>query len=464
VEEIFGSASTDSPVAVGGKAEFWDARFHRMADSSRNVPYWNESRFTGVSTSVAIDRDTRVASHRRLFHREFVPPGIIFEVAVSGQDMEDDELALLIATLDGFNHTESPITLGADTGNGWGKLIWKLQEIDRFTENDFEEWANLNSPPVGYDALKPVPPAELARLQKQAASLLSSSLTPFIEADLTLYFDGPFLVNDPSHTKTGSEAESSGEADHVPLRDHLGRVVLPGASFRGCLRSQAERIVRTLNRAAACPGTGGVGACDPVYDVERVDELCLTCYVFGAPGWQGIIETSDFVSVTEDLARRQEFVAIDRFTGGVAGKRKFNADFVYRPVLKGKLIMRLERGPVSLEDGSKWHPGIWALGLLGLVLRDLVQGDITLGFGASKGYGSCKATIDRISTRGARSLDDYRELLDSCGVTESQLFHLDPHARVPLEVQRVVTEVIKRFQKKVGEYPSIAKSTSPRNG
>lgn len=73
----------------------------------------------------------------------------------------------------------------------------------------------------------------------------------------------------------------------------------------------------------------------------------------------------------------QEFVAIDRFTGGAKDQAKFNALALYRPVLEGCLRVHT---PALSQNG-------WAL--LALTLRDLKEGDITFGFGAAKGYGTC---------------------------------------------------------------------------
>ncbi len=78
-------------------------------------------------------------------------------------------------------------------------------------------------------------------------------------------------------------------------------------------------------------------------------------------------------------------MAIDRFTGGAAPGLKFDADYADRPRLTGKIRVDLDR----IEP--------WALGLLALTFRDLIEGDITFGFGASKGYGICQATIISIA-------------------------------------------------------------------
>ncbi|MDH3348122.1 MAG: hypothetical protein OEM02_08485 [Desulfobulbaceae bacterium] len=58
----------------------------------------------------------------------------------------------------------------------------------------------------------------------------------------------------------------------------------------------------------------------------------------------------------------------------------------------------------------------WGLGLLTLVLWDLRAGDLTFGFGVSKGYGSCRAEITGWDDEHFRdcvemSLGQFREII-----------------------------------------------------
>ena len=82
------------------------------------------------------------------------------------------------------------------------------------------------------------------------------------------------------------------------------------------------------------------------------------------------LETSDW--------QAQDFLAIDRFTGGGLHGAKFDA----APLVKARFNASL-----TLHD-----PLPWELGWLALLLRDLVDGQITIGFGAAKGYGRVQAT------------------------------------------------------------------------
>jgi CRISPR/Cas system CSM-associated protein Csm3 (group 7 of RAMP superfamily) len=271
IDAVFGSAEPSTPHAMGGKAEIWDAFATGTPDPSPQVPYWDANRLTGVSVAVAIDRRTRTASPNKLFHEEFVPPGISFEVTVTGQDLELGEPELLLYALEGFNHTEHPIMLGAGTGDGHGRFTWNLNDIARIeTQEDIVAWLQQPNPPVGYDGLVSLTEADREAIGMRALCGWGSSTQPALTLTLSIHFDGPFLVNDPSRTKKGRprSAVDEGIPNHAPLRDHQGRLMLPASSIRGALRSQAEKILRTLKAQTACLAVDSEDACAPIYDAD----------------------------------------------------------------------------------------------------------------------------------------------------------------------------------------------------
>lgn len=167
-------------------------------------------------------------------------------------------------------------------------------------------------------------------------------------------------------------------------------MVLTAKSLHGALRAQAERIVRTLDRGdipkKACYIDSRDAACSPITRAGQVKNLCWTCRLFGGNGWRSPLTISNFSPVAhgEGEAVDQEFVAIDRFTGGAAEGKKFNARYCFGPTLAGQLKIDLSRIEAR-------HAG-----LLILTLRDLIEGDIPLGFGRSKGFGACRASIKEV--------------------------------------------------------------------
>ncbi len=379
-EELFGSRKTDKENAVGGKAEFWNAYAMTSQDIEYSATYWKPDRLTDITVSVSIDRDTRTAVEQKLFHHEFVPPGIVFEISVSIQDADDDEVACLLYVLQNGFSGNNPIVMGASTGNGWGVLEWKLKDISKIDPISIQKWLDEGSTAVGLNALMPLSPEERRNLIRQVDSKKIVTPDTHLGIRLKLSFKGLFLVNDPSRVRKDETA------DHVPRINHEGKIVLPAESFRGAFRSQAERIIRTLGGRACNPSVPFEKTLPcTISKIEELETLCPACQVFGGTGWKSSISFNDFIMSNEKEPITQEFVAIDRFTGGGAEHLKFNAEAVPEPELEGIIHI----------DMARINP--CGLGILALAFRDLIEGDITFGFGSSKGYGACTAEIMDVS-------------------------------------------------------------------
>ncbi len=442
IEQVFGSAETGEAInAYGGKAEFGDV-FGVSPEVMPQVPYPCDKRLTGVGVSVAIKRQTRTAYPKKLFHKEFVPPGIDFDVTITGQDLEPAERDLLVYALEQFNHADHAVVIGAETGNGFGRCTWTLREIACLDKDNIDAWLTHPAAPVGYAGYPALSDADRQTLVADAKVAFQPEMAPSLMLTLAIHFDGPFLVNDPS------QYQAKEDPDHIPFRDYLGRVVLPASSIRGALRSQAERIVRTFELASACHVTDSGDACPPIYHAEqRSTELCLTCQVFGAPGWNAPVSFSDFVLVedTPEIPFHQEFLAIDRFTGGGADGLKFDAEAVYQPTLHGAMTIDLQRVDP------------WALGLLALLLRDLVEGDIVLGFGAAKGYGACRAAVTGLRATSLEQHPELWDILQTCEAAQIDWNGLELALLPTLDFEYIATdavieELLKTFQKKLNTF------------
>lgn len=398
VESLFGSLDPKISSSKGGKADFFDA--HAVPDVSLKnpPPHWDSRLMTGILTSTQINRRTRTVAEKKLFHTEYVPEGVAFDVRIGGQDTDGetgfDEIEELLSLFEGFNREE--VRLGGDGGNGWGGFKWELTDLLLLDSNGAQSWASSMGGSVGYSMLLPVAEPVLGEIRHGVASRVANPVAPPLSISITLKFEGSFLVDDPSKKVKDESAPGDREgkpADHEPLLDVDGRPFLPSSSFRGAFRSQAERILRTIggDNAACYPdGSGPRPTCRPVADVAKVKTLCPACQLFGATGWKSPVDIQPFKpSGPIGEAHLQDFVAIDRFTGGAAEGAKFDARSFYRPVLSGAIQIRLDRLPISSSQAL--------LGLLLLTLRDLEEGDIRFGFGASKGYGACTASIDAIT-------------------------------------------------------------------
>ncbi len=386
MESVFGKEHDDreqdekKKQGSGGRAEFHDARLCKTLTGKQPYPFWDEKRQTWITASTAIDRHTGSALHRHLHYAEAVPPGVVFKVVISGVMEDNDknpEVDILLAALQVCRDSEIGISFGAGEADGMGRVQLCGAVEARFMDNDAVcDWLrSMEDAPVEHVAMA-MDDTDCTRLldekeiQDRAAFVLEKAPDApgqDLQLNLTLPFDGPFLVSDP----VKKEKIDPDQPDLIPLRDNDGKPLLPASSLRGALRSQAERIVRTLGGHCCHPAD----PCPPLLEIKELDTLCPVCQVFGAAGWKTGLRIHTFKCVQVDRTEnRQDFVAIDRFHGGGKDGAKFAVEHSEHPCFQGKITVSSR-----VKESSK--------GLLALVLRDLREGDVTLGFGANKGYG-----------------------------------------------------------------------------
>ena len=384
----------------GGRVEFHDATFASLPpDAGKNAPHWRADKpdeLTAIEASVALDRRTRTASEGKLFHTEFVPSGAVFHARLTAQGIGVDDVKRLLGALARFTGEAGAPTLGAEGANGWGRVKWDQTSVKRFGAEHFTKW--LDGTGHGYAACEDC--AEEVTIAPDGTSAAASVLA----IPITLKFHSPLLVRRSEPPKqSGNDAIPNARPRLTPE----GYALLPARSFRGALRSQCERILRTVFGDECAVGKT---APDPAHEPEALHDsahpetLSLAARIFGAAGWRAVLDCTDFISAEEPAlnAQRepieQEFVAIDRFTGGAAGERKFKwaaawpkdaaATMDFRPV-----TLRFDMDRLKAAKADTWAPG-----LLALALRDLAEGDISFGAGAGKGYGACTAEIEWLKT------------------------------------------------------------------
>ena len=380
VDAVFGAVRGNDPIS-GGKAEFCDARLTAKAPPLSEEGHaakrrnWDHTRGTCVEPRVAIDPRTRTADNQRLFQLEFVPEGSKFEVTVHASRMEPAELHLLLGALDAFN---DGARLGGEGSNEWGRVSWDLTSVQWTPPDKVKQWLDNPEEPLPWSDH----PEGVAVLHKRAAAALPARAGRrrcFLQ--LTLYFDGAFLINDP--TQARKMDEPGGPISFATVRTRDGRPYVPASSLRGALRSQAARIWRTVALQHRPPEQHDLLL--EAKEARDQEKLLHFLRLLGAPGWRAPIQIPDF-EYLEGGPHPHEFVAIDRFTGGGSEGAKFNARALYQPVFRGTIAIDLDR----LEDATGQDQWPWLL--LAFVLRDLAEGDITIGFGAGKGYGRVRRT------------------------------------------------------------------------
>lgn len=391
---LMGEPPTDenNQDGVGGLACFEDACLVSRIEKSF-LPHWDPACQTWVETANSIDRHTRATQDKHLVHTECLPQGLQFKLIITGA-FNAKQLGFLLSLLEGFNDEKTPVLLGADTASGKGRFSWSLKNLAKLDCAAVQLW--LGNPHRGMirDAYVDLEEEELRKWIRRSQTENSfKDASDFMDLKITLNFDSHFLVGDPVDKTAQQATEKDGQnkellPDYRPRKGGDGKLILPARSVRGAIRSQAERILRTL----------GIPVCNPlshnpdknclkiISAKKEKNKLCLACQIFGAAGLKSLVEIDDF---TEDANSRghymeQDFLAIDRFTGGGKDGAKFKIKASYQPTLSGTLRIK-HSGTLANTPG---------LGLLALVLRDLKEGDITFGMGAAKGYGTCTAKIE----------------------------------------------------------------------
>ncbi len=279
-----------------------------------------------------------------------------FDVEIDATRLTEDEVAFLVAVLDqGAKHASQPHQFGANGADGWGRMDWSLTSVRKPT----------SFTGVGFDCCTDD--------VVMTAALKPTHTPPHVAVGLTLAFHGPFLVNDASRAKESDVDD--GRTNFTPLKRANGDIWLPASSFRGALRNRAEFLLRSLDPKA----TGDPNAPAGDGPVERL---------FGETSKASRLTITEFVQDSGGTLRHQDFVAIDRFTGGAAYLAKFDAKYADKPVLASRLTLDLEG--LKPED----------VALLAAALRDVCGGEVAFGFGGGKGYGTAEGTIRFLSCTG----------------------------------------------------------------
>ena len=366
-----------------------------------------------IRDGVGIDRVTGAAARAGSvkFDLEVLPAGAEFELRIELRDAGEQDQQLLAAGLAEWR--AGRLWLGGRVARGLG--AFDLDDLE------FKELP-LDTPKQVLDYLKADKPWEIAtprpkwlddkldaaraRIQPINDDLPKAAVRYWVIIQGTLQAEGPLLTND---------VLVSGQSgfDHAPLLAQVGdwqHPVLTGAGLRGVLRSHAERIARTLTTLQVWDSTQDSGqrerlfligcpACSPVEnrpdaplascdtllkgkisakEVVEKDHLCLACQLFGSTrrGSRLIVEDAPYAGDKPPMLKMFDFLAIDRFTGGGKDGAKFDAIALWKPAFTLRLYLE--------------NPEEWELGWLALVLRDLQESWLSVGFGAAKGFGQVK--------------------------------------------------------------------------
>lgn len=390
-----------------------------------NAPLKGSGPLPLIRDGVGIDRTTGTAARAGAlkFDLEVLPAGAEFELRIELRDPTEEDERLLAVGLAEWQ--EGRMWLGGNVARGLGAFDLTDLEYRTFPMEQPESLLEFLRADQPWQQATPHP--DWLRQWLNQITLVPAPAQPdnvsrcWVQLDGVLQAEGPLLTSDTL------VAGATG-FDRAPVLSRWGdwtNPVLPGASLRGVLRAHAERIARTLATGVArdeaeflqkCPACSPVesrpeaplASCDAllrgkVRPDQEVDEghLCLACRLFGSTrrGSRLRVEDAPYHPTEQQpkpVLKMLDFLAIDRFTGGGAEGLKFDALALWKPAFR----MRL-----SLEN-----PRPWELGWLALVLRDLAEGWLRIGYGAARGFGQVRLLGWKF-TLGFLTPDDVSELL-----------------------------------------------------
>lgn len=227
------------------------------------------------------------------------------------------------------------------------------------------------------------------------------------------------------------------DPDVPVIKDANGKPLVPGASFKGALRSRLESFLRGVDPSFAIDPSELTDASwmnqvkalkqefeqnDQQLTQALLDISDRVSQVFGSPWFAGKFQVRDLTVKPETWFGQYQLrdgVAIDRDTETAADKRKYDFQVVPAGV-------EFEFQAV-VENAADWE-----LGLLMIGITQFENEMIPLGGGRSRGLGVVKLHLDEmiwIHPATRRELLDYLENL----VEE----RLQPYIKTPAEIQEL---------------------------
>lgn len=362
---------------------------------------------------VMIDRRTGAAAAGMLYGREVIPAGSRFswELRLEVTDTFDRAAAeSWVSAITG--RLAAGVGFGGGTSAGLGRV--KLKDA-------CQTWIGMGARAELVDFLRN-PHGTPKKVQ-----LSPESRAGHLQITVPWRACGPLLVSVPLN----------GLVDRIPQHTRSGdgatRLVIPGTTLKGVLRSRAEWIVRTiagidapgkpLEQLAGAPGivaalfgappkgrgrarTAGRQGALRVGEVRSKQAISGWSQIVAKlveprstkPGDAGLTERARIkVAAINQLKsssgglRISDHVAISRWTGGADDGKLFAtvaplpADDYWQPI---ELDLDLARAGAGVLPG---------LALLVFVLRDFCQGWIGIGYGTTRGYGEVTADSDQIT-------------------------------------------------------------------
>ena len=378
----------------------------------------------------AIDRYWGSVADGALFEHEYLPAGRPLEIVITAQaglpDGVDvpagavepatpEQVETLFGLFLGLFRSER-IAFGGRQGAGWGRVrpderpgagFWTLTRAPLGSCDDLVSWLS-----GGQDMAGTITPVDCGGPDRMRITVEWNSPTGILVADPRISEAELERKRQEKEKRerAAQEAGRSGEPDdvrddYVPARQMRTdtaqgeRLVLPGSSVRGALRSRASRIARTILAARHAP-------VEDWSDTDVHDQLAgdpvLVRDLFGSTEQHGALTVLDTLAVPGS-SRLIPHNAGDRWTGGVAGGALYGEEV--HDAQWGDLTLELNPGSFSPRADADRRRAAWCL--LGLVLAELAAGALPLGSRGTRGLGQVEVTGIRVEGGPSLGVEDW---------------------------------------------------------
>ena len=379
----------------------------------------------------AIDRYWGSVADGALFEHEYLPAGRPLTLVITAQAGLPDGVAVpagavepatpeqvetLFELLLGLFRSER-ISFGGRRGAGWGRVrpdarpdadFWTLTRAPLGSCDDLVSWLS-----GGQDMAGAIAPVDCGGPDRMRITIAWNSPTGILVADPRLS-EAELERKKQEKEKREKAAQKADQGggqgdvrdDYVPAMQMCTdtaegkRLVLPGSSVRGALRSRASRIARTILAARHAPvadwsNTG-------VHDQLAADPV-LVRDLFGSTEQRGALTVLDTLAVPRRKPRNIPHNAGDRWTGGVAGGALYGEEV--HDAQWGDLTLELDPNSFSPQADVNRRKAAWCL--LGLVLAELAAGTLPLGSRGTRGLGQVRVTGIRIEGGSSLGVEDW---------------------------------------------------------
>ena len=379
----------------------------------------------------AIDRYWGSVADGALFEHEYLPAGKPLEIVITAQAGLPDGVAVpagavepatpeqvetLFELLLGLFRSER-ISFGGRRGAGWGRVrpdvrpdadFWTLTRAPLGSCDDLVSWLS-----GGQDMAGEIAPVDCGGPDRMRITIAWNSPTGILVADPRLS-EAELERKKQEKEKREKAAQKADQGggqgdvrdDYVPAMQMCTdtaegkRLVLPGSSVRGALRSRASRIARTILAARRAP-------VDDWSDTSVHDQLAadpvLVRDLFGSTEQRGALTVLDTLAASNGASRKITHNAGDRWTGGVAGGALYGEEV--HDAQWGDLTLELDPNSFSPQADVNRRKAAWCL--LGLVLAELAAGTLPLGSRGTRGLGQVRVTGIRIAGGSSLGVEDW---------------------------------------------------------